>query len=302
VRALASPASLKGVLSARQAAAALAEGLRRGGADVAEVPVADGGEGTLEVLHAALGGDRRDGWLELRHEVAAVESAEVIGLGLMTEDVMRASSRPLGELINEVLGAGPSELLIFLGGTATVDGGAGLLEVLSDLPVPTKVACDVRAPLLDAVWVFAEQKGATAEQLSVLERRLLQNSALRAYRDTPGAGAAGGLGAALASLGAELVEGAPLVLELLGLRAQLIGVDLVVTGEGAVDRSTWMGKAPDAVLSLCAERGVRCALFGGRVLDSRAGVEVYELSGDPARAREDLAELGERLSASARTA
>jgi glycerate 2-kinase len=269
---------------------------------VAEVPVADGGEGTLEVLHAALGGDRRDGWLELPDEVAAVESAEVIGLGLVTEDVMRASSRPLGDLINEVLGAGPSELLIFLGGTATVDGGAGLLEVLSDLPVPTKVACDVRARLLDAVWVFAEQKGATAEQLPVLERRLLQNSALRAYRDTPGAGAAGGLGAALASLGAELVEAAPLVLELLGFRAQLIGVDLVVTGEGAVDRSTWMGKAPDAVLSLCAERGVRCALFGGRVLDSRAGVEVYELSGDPARAREDLAELGERLSASARTA
>jgi glycerate 2-kinase len=302
VRALASPASLKRVLSAHEAAAALAEGLRRGGAEAEELPVADGGEGTLDVLHAAVGGEWRDGWLELPHEVAAVESAKVIGLGLVTEDVMRASSRPLGELINDVLGAGPSELLVFLGGTATVDGGAGLFEVLSELPVPTRAACDVRAPLLDAVWVFAEQKGAAQEQLPALERRLLQSDALRPYRDTPGGGAAGGLGAALASLGAELVAGAPLVLELLRFRERLTGVDLVVTGEGAVDRSTWMGKAPDAVLGLCADRGVRCALFGGRVLDYPAGVEVYELSGIPARAREDLDELGERLSASGRTA
>jgi glycerate kinase len=302
VRALASPASLKGVLSADDAAAALAEGLRRGGAEAAEVPVADGGEGTLDVLHGALGGDRRDGWLELPHGVAAVESAEVIGLGLVTQDVLRASSRPLGELINDVLGAGASELLVFLGGTATVDGGAGLLEVLSDIPVPTTAACDVRAPLLDAVWVFAEQKGATPAQLPVLEQRLLQNAALRPYRDTPGAGAAGGLGAAFASLGAELVEGAPLVLELIGFRARLGSVDLVVTGEGTVDRSTWMGKAPAAVLSLCARHGVRCALFGGRVLDCPADVEAYVLSGDPARARADLAEVGEKLSASERTA
>jgi glycerate 2-kinase len=302
VRALASPASLKGVLSARQAAAALAEGLRRGGAEAREFPVADGGEGTLDVLHAALGGEWRDGWLELPDEVAAIESAKVIGLGLVTEDVMRASSRPLGDLINEVIAVGPAGLVVFLGGTATVDGGLGLLEVLSELPVPTRVACDVRAPLLDAVWVFAEQKGAKPEQLPLLERRLLQNASLRPFRDAPGAGAAGGLGAALASLGGALVEGAPLVLELLRFGDCLRGTDLVVTGEGTVDRSTWMGKAPDAVLTLCGELRVRCALFGGRVLDRPAGLEVYELSGDPVRAGKDLAELGERLSASGRTA
>jgi len=153
----------------------------------------------------------------------------------------------------------------------------------------------VRAPLLDAVWVFAEQKGARREQLPELERRLVANRALEQFREFPGAGAAGGLGAALASLGAELVEGAPLVLELIEFRKRLRGADLVVTGEGTIDRSTWMGKAPSAVLRTCEDAGVRCAVFGGKVVERPPGVEIYELSGDPARAREDLVELGARL-------
>jgi len=253
------------------------------------VPVADGGEGTLDVLHGLLGGERRDGWLLLPDGVAAVESAAVIGFGF-EPDLMRASSRALGELIREVLEADPRELLVFLGGTGTVDGGAGLLEVLDELPVPARAACDVRSPLLDAVWVFSEQKGAAPEQLPELERRLLEDVRLEPYRDVPGAGAAGGLGAALASLGAALVEGAPLVLELIGFRGRLPGVELVITGEGTVDRSTWLGKAPSAVLEAAHPR--RCVLFGGRVLERRADVEVYELSGNPARARDDLVELG----------
>ena len=299
MRALASPASLKGVLSARDAAAALAEGMRRGGAEAEQLPVADGGEGTLDVLHGALGGEWRKGWLELPDGRAAVESAQAIGFGLVAEDVMHATSAALGELISEAIAGEPAELIVFLGGTATVDGGAGLLEVLEELPVRTLAACDVRAPLLDAVWVFAEQKGATPEQLPELERRLLGNPALQPYRDLPGAGAAGGLGAALASLGAELLEGAPLVLELIGFGDRLRGAGLVVTGEGTVDRSTWMGKAPDAVLRACGEAGVRCAMFGGRVLERPSGIELYELSGEPARAREDLVELGAELASTA---
>lgn len=299
MRALAAPASLKGVLSAQEAAAALVEGLRAWGADAQATPVADGGEGTLDVLQAALGGERGPGWLMLADGVAAVESAAVIGLGF-SPDVMHASSRPLGELIREVLEAEPRELIVFLGGTGTVDGGSGLLEVLHELPVPTRAACDVRSPLLDAVWVFAGQKGATPEQLPELEKRLLEDVRLEPYRDRAGAGAAGGLGAALASLGAELVEGAPLVLDLIAFRERLNGADLVITGEGTVDRSTWLGKAPSAVLE--AARPVRCILFGGRVLERPPGVEVYELSGDPARAREDLVELGATAAKTGRTA
>jgi glycerate 2-kinase len=314
VNALASPASLKGVLPAPAAAAALAEGLRRGGAEAEELAVADGGEGTLDVLFRALGGEWRETevadpfgrevtarWLLLPDGAAVVESAQAIGLGLVAEgerDVMRASSRGLGELIREAM-ADPAELIVFLGGTATVDGGLGLLEVLGELDAPVRVACDVRAPLLDAVWIFAPQKGATREELPELERRLLENPAIAVHRDLPGAGAAGGLGAALASLGAELVEGAPLVLELIGFQEGLSRAELVITGEGAVDRTTWLGKAPSAVLSACQDAGVRCVLFGGRVSERPAGIEIYELSGDPGRARDDLVELGARLGATA---
>ena len=309
--ALACPASLKGVLSASDAGAALAEGLRRGGADAEELPVADGGEGTLEVLHGALGGEWREAvvsdplgrevrarWLLLDGGVAAIESAQTIGLGLVAEeerDVLRASSRGLGELIHAAMDAEPSELIVFLGGTATVDGGSGLLEVLGGFRMPVRAACDVRSPLLDAVSVFARQKGATPEQLGELESRVLGMEAIAPFAELPGAGAAGGLGAALAALGAELVRGAPLVLDLIGFSRRVRSAGLVVTGEGTVDRSTWLGKAPSAVSDACGEAGVRCAVFGGRVTERPKGVELYELSGEPARARDDLTELGRRL-------
>jgi glycerate kinase len=297
VRTLACPASLKGVLTAREAADALAEGLRTW-CDVDELPVADGGEGTLDVLHAALGGDwheadvhdafgrpRSARWLGLANGVAAVEAAEAIPLEPSRLDPIHASSRGLGEVI---LAAGrPRELLVCLGGTANVDGGAGLREVLNELPAPTRVACDVDVPLVDAVRLFAAQKGATAEQLPELEARL---APLAAYGDLPGAGAAGGLGAALASLGAELVRGAELILDVVGFDPA--GYDLVVTGEGTVDATTARGKAPGEVARRCVEARVRCVVFGGRVVEPVPGAETVALSGDPFRAREDLRRLG----------
>jgi glycerate kinase len=304
VRALASPASLKGVLSAAAAASALEEGFRRAGAECVRLPVADGGEGTLDVLEAALGGSRREAevhdpfgrprrarWLELPDGTAAVEAAEAIPLDPERLDPFAASSRGLGELI---LATGrPRALLVGLGGTATVDGGAGLAEVLRELPAPTRVACDALVPLVDAARLFAAQKGAVPEEIPLLEERLLARAELRPYASVPGAGAAGGLGAALASLGAELVPGARLVLETIGFDPS--GYDLVVTGEGAVDRTTATGKAPAAVLEECRRRGVRCVLFGGLVVEPPPGVETYALSGDPGRAREDLVELAVRL-------
>jgi glycerate kinase len=295
-RALACPASLKGVLSAREASAALAAGLRDW-SDVDELPVADGGEGTLDVLHAAVGGDWRtydvhDAFGRPRRAKAlwnganvAVEAAEVIPLDSSRLDPIGASSRGLGELIAQL--GSPSELLVCLGGTANVDAGGGMLELVSALPAKTTVACDVDARLLDAVRVFGAQKGATAEQWPELEARL---APLASYADLPGAGVAGGLGAAFASLGAELRAGAPMILELLGFDPARY--DLVVTGEGTVDATTLRGKAPGEVARRCREARVRCIVFGGRVLERVPGAQTMELSGDPARARDDLARLG----------
>src|SRR5207244_4923899 len=134
-------------------------------------------------------------WLELPNGSAVVEAAEAIPLDSERLDPFAASSRGLGELIRAV--GRPRELLVGLGGTANVDGGAGLLEIVDELPAPTRVACDVDVPLVDAARVFAAQKGASQEQAQELERRLAAMRQLEPYSDLPGAGAAGGLGAAL---------------------------------------------------------------------------------------------------------
>jgi glycerate kinase len=302
-RALACPASLKGVLSAREAAAALAEGLRSW-AEVDELPVADGGEGTLDVLHSALGGEWREAevsdafgrprvarWLVTSDGTALLEAAEAIPLDPERLDPFAASSRGLGELIRAV--GQPRELLVGLGGTANVDGGAGLLEVLDELPAPTRVACDVDVPLLAAARVFSAQKGASPDDARELEARLLAMEELAPYADLPGAGAAGGLGAALASLGAELLPGAPIVLDLVGFDPR--GYDLVVTGEGTVDLTTARGKVPGEVARRCMVAGVRCVVFGGRIAEAPPELEVIALSGDPSRAREDIVALGNLL-------
>jgi glycerate kinase len=295
-RTLACPASLKGVLTAHEAAAALAEGLREW-SDADELPVADGGEGTLDALHAARGGEWRtydvhDAFGRPRRAralwhgaSAAVEAAEVIPLDESRLDPIAASSRGLGELIAALGETG--ELLVCLGGTANVDGGAGMLEVLRELPSTTHVACDVDVPLLDAVRVFSAQKGGTPAQFPELEARL---APLTDFADLPGAGAAGGLGAAFASLGAELRPGASMILDLLDFDPGRY--DLVVTGEGTVDATTIRGKAPGEVARRCRDAGVRCVVFGGRVVDSVPGAETVALSGEPARASDDLLRLG----------
>ena len=303
VRALACPASLKGVLSAREAVAALAEGLRTW-AEVDELPIADGGEGTLDVLHSALGGEWREAevsdafgrprvarWLVTSDGTALLEAAQAVPLDPERLDPFAASSRGLGELIRAV--GQPRQLHIGLGGTANVDGGAGLLEVLDELPAPTRVAYDVGVPLVDAARVFAAQKGASPDDARELEARLLGMEELAPFADLPGAGAAGGLGAALASLGAELLPGAPLVLDLIGFDPT--GYDLVVTGEGTVDRTTARGKAPGEVARRSVASGVRCVVFGGRIREAPPELEVIGLSGDPSRAKEDLVALGTLL-------
>jgi glycerate kinase len=295
---------------------ALAAGLRAGGVDADELPVADGGEGTAEVFAAALGGEWRSApaadplgrvveahYLVLADGTAVVVAAQAVGLARLAEDERDptvATSRGLGELLLAVAGEGAEPILVGLGDTATVDGGAGLREVVGDALSGHELVglCDVQSPLLGergAARAFGPQKGASPAVVDELEARLAAMAELRPYANLAGAGAAGGLGAAIALLGGELVPGAGVVLERIGFRELAAGADLVVTGEGAIDRSSTEGKAVGEVLRACREEGVRCVAFGGRVDEAPPGVEAYALSGNPDRAAEDLVELGERL-------
>ena len=296
--ALACPSSLKGVLSARAAASALADGFARAGVTCTALPLADGGEGTLDALcdlvevvdvRDAFGTPRR-ARIGYRDATAVVEAAEVIPFDPARLEVARASSRGLGELLAQLR---PDRLVVALGGTATMDAGLGLLDELAELPAPTTVLCDVRTALYDAPRLYGPQKGATPDQVSELERRFRAVERLAPVADLPGSGAAGGLGAALASLGAELVAGAEAVLDFLGFDPA--GYALAVTGEGRVDATTAEGKAPAAVARRCATAGVPCVVFGGIVAEPLAGVETVALSGRPDSAAEDLTALGLRL-------
>ena len=297
-RGLACPASLKGVLSAREAAAALEDGFADAGVECVPLPLADGGEGTVDAVCDLVGyvaardayGRPRDARVGRRDGVTFVEAADVIPFEPARLDVMHASSRGLGELLAELRS---ERLVVALGGTATMDAGVGLLEVLHALPAPTTVLCDVATTLYDAPRVFGPQKGASAEDVALLEERFRALDALAPFSALPGSGAAGGLGAALASLGAELVPGAAAVLDLLAFDPA--PYDLVVTGEGRVDATTSEGKAPVEVARRCDAAGVACVVFGGLVTVPIHGVETIALSGDPDSAADDLLELGLRL-------
>jgi glycerate kinase len=288
------------VLSAAHAADALVRGFRSAGVDAKAMPIGDGGEGTVDALCSvfepvevvdAFGRPRvaRTGVFEDGTRV--IEAAEAIPLDPERLDVMVASSRGLGLWVGLYRDC---PLTMTVGGTATMDAGAGLLEVVDRLPDRTRVLCDVMTRLYDAPRLFGPQKGATPDEVVELEARFRAMTNLAPYADLPGSGAAGGLGAALASLGAELVRGAEAVLDLLGFDPR--PYDVVVTGEGTVDRTTWEGKAPAVVARRCAEAGVRCIVFGGRVVEGDA----IALSGDPLRAEQDLVELGEQLGVLAR--
>jgi glycerate kinase len=295
----------------------LATGMRRvEGVQVDEAPIADGGEGTADVLQQALGGDwlfavvpgpfgepTPARWLVLPDGTAVIESAQAIGLPLLRPDELdplRASSSGLGELLLAALAAAPTSLLVCVGGTATVDGGVGMRDVVGGRlrALPLRVLCDVRNPLLGergAARAFGAQKGAGPDEIEQLEARLAALDDLIPYRELPGAGAGGGLGAAFAALGAELVDGAERVLDLTRFDERAGAAALVVTGEGTVDATTLEGKGPGAVQRRCSALGVRCELFGGIVRD---GIPARALSGDPTAAAQDLLRLGEDLALS----
>lgn len=290
--ALVCPDKFKGTLSAADAAAAMSEGLRRAGFDdVASLPLADGGEGTLDALVAARGGSRRTArvtgplgdpvdaeWALLPGGVAVVEMARASGLALAprVRDPLRASTRGTGELIAAALRAGARQVIVAVGGSATTDGGLAALEALgwSFGAVPVTVACDVTTPFLDAARVFAPQKGATDAQVALLTRRLA--SLAEQYeqrfgvdvRTLPGGGAAGGLAGGLAAIGAELEPGFEVVANAVGFDQAIEGVDLVVTGEGRLDATSFAGKVVGGVLEWAADAGVpHAAVIAGQATD-----------------------------------
>jgi glycerate kinase len=290
-KAVACPDKFRSTLTAAEAAAAMAAGLRRGGfEDVRELPLADGGEGTLDALVAVRGGSRRHTqvtgplgapvdaeWAMLSDGTAIVEMAAASGLALVGKrnDPLRATTRGTGELIAAAAREGAKSVLVCVGGSATTDGGLGAVDALRwSLPTEVVVACDVSTLFGEAANVYGPQKGATAAQIALLSRRL-ERLAQQYYARTrvdvttiEGGGAAGGLAGGLAALGARLEPGFDVVASAVGLEDALDGATLVVTGEGRLDLTSLEGKVVGGVLDWAADLGVpHCAVIAGQVTD-----------------------------------
>jgi len=313
---LIAPDSFKGSLTSVQVARALADGWLQARPDdeILLSPLADGGEGTLLAIEAAGGWQRRNATARdpLGRQItarwlisddgsrAAIEMAAASGLSLLNtneRDPIRATSIGTGDLIRTALNAGVSSIVLGIGGSATTDGGAGLLTGLgavadrdsatADLSglderlgtVELQVACDVSNPLCGpsgAAAVYGPQKGATPEQVQDLDGRLdrfansMDVQAGRPERETPGAGAAGGVGYALLSIQDRfrafgLRSGVDLVMDATDFDARLARADLVITGEGRIDSQTAFGKTALGVARRAQAAGVPCIAVGGGV-------------------------------------
>ena len=288
--------SFKGCLTAPEAVDAVAAALA--GRDVCRMPLSDGGEGFSECLAGCLGGvfrtvsvhdplgrpvDARYALLE-DGRIAVIETAAASGLTLLKPeelDPLNASSIGTGELMQDAVQQGVKEICIGLGGTAVMDCGAGLLQALAPLPASLRIHAfyDVDVPLTGpdgAPAVFGPQKGADAWGIAELERRFRRQTerwktqyGIDADR-LPGAGAAGGIGAALAvCLGAEMHAGIQAVLEAVHFADRLRECGLVITGEGKADRQTLTGKVPFGVLQATRRYapGIPVVLLAGKVED-----------------------------------
>jgi len=317
------PDKFKGSLTALEAATAIAAGLREGqpGAQARILPIADGGDGTVDAAVAAgyervelevagPTGEPVEAAIALRGDTVIVEMAQASGMQRLPGGrpaPLTASTFGTGELVRAALDRGAREVVLGIGGSATTDGGSGMARALgarflaadgTELPpggaalaglsrididkldprlasVRVTVAIDVDNPLCGpdgAAYIYGPQKGATPEDVKVLD------AALRHYAEVltravgvdisavPGAGAAGGLGAgAMAFLKATPRSGISLLLDLVGFREALEGASLVVTGEGALDVQSLRGKAVMGVTRAAAAAGVPVVVLAGRV-------------------------------------
>lgn len=329
---LIAPDKFKGSLTAVQASGAIRRGVERAltDAECRELPMADGGEGTAEVLcaagggewitapaHDALGRPVEAGYAWLPGEVAVINMSEASGLWRLAageRDPLRASTFGTGELMADARRRGARKIIVGLGGSATNDGGSGMAAALGwrfvdgvgrtvePLPVhlPTVariyrpadslpeivVMCDVVNPLLGprgATAIYGAQKGADAQTSPLLEAALSHLADVAAselgcdHRDTPGSGAAGGLGFGLLTFcRAELRSGFNAVAEAVGLSDAVAASDLVVTGEGCLDGQTLEGKGPAGIARLARHLGRPVVAFGGMVLEPEALARVFD--------------------------
>ncbi len=285
---LVAPDSFKGTLRAAEVAGAIGRGLERGGLVPPDLmPVADGGEGTMETLLLALGGETRAATVRgplgapvsagfgllSDGDAAVVEMAQASGLGLVPEaerDAEAATTHGTGELIIAAVDAGAQVILVGLGGSATTDGGAGALEAIADgggLRGARLVAlCDVRTTFTDAAKRFGPQKGADPAAVKRLTRRLerLAASWSRDPREQPMTGAAGGLAGGLwATLGAELKPGARFILDAMDAGTRMRAARAVIVGEGRLDPTTLEGKAAGELATDARQAGVPCHAIVG---------------------------------------
>ena len=301
MRVVAAPDKFRGTASAAEIAVAVADAAASEGWECDRVPIADGGEGTLEALGGAnrsslvagpLGDEVRAQW-RLSGSLAVVEMAQASGLelvgGAAGNDPLAASTSGTGELIAEALAAGAKRVIVGMGGSATTDGGLGALRALEPLVrlrgVEIEVACDVRLNFVEAAEQFAPQKGAGPAEVLLLTRRL--ERLVQVYVEDHGidvselvsSGAAGGLAGGLAAVGGRLVPGFELIAEEVGLAEVIAGADLVVTGEGFLDDQSFDGKVVGGVAGLAAEAGVPVLAVAGQVFDGVGGrLDVVSLS------------------------
>ena len=304
-RVLAAPDKFKGTATAEEVARAIGHACWDRGIECVEIPLADGGDGLLDALGGAnrtstvtgpLGDPVQADW-RLSRGTAVIEMARASGLvlagGAEGNDPIAASTTGTGELIDHALDAGATRIIVGLGGSATTDGGFGAIRAITAIArlkqVELLVACDVTTPFLDAARVFGPQKGASPAEVELLTRRLERLGQMFDeefgidVRDIPGGGAAGGIGGALAALGGRLIPGFELVADEKDLFDQLSGTDLIITGEGALDATSFDGKVVGGVIGLADEEQIPvAAIVGGPVdesdLEDRPLVMVVSLS------------------------
>ncbi len=313
-RLVAAPDKFRGTASAAEIAAAVCRAAEAAGWGGEAVPLADGGEGTLD----ALGGPNRHtvvtnplgdlvtaGW-RLSNGTAIIEMAQASGLelvgGAAGNDALAASTYGTGELIEAALERGARRIIVCVGGSATTDGGFGALRAL--LPghrlrgVELIVACDVRTRFCDAAEVFGPQKGATAAEVKLLRRRLERLAGVYAAEHGVDVADMAGAGRRRPGLGGRIIEGFDVVAEETRLAERLEGADLVVTGEGRLDAESFNGKVVGGVCAVADRLGVPVVAVAGEVDAEAPGpIPVLSLSRrfGPDRARTDTAACVEEL-------